>query len=87
MRKYQFVVGVSLPALEEALNRIAEGEHSVSLNQVLHAPGTGFVAVLEHADNHGGPRVRRTRTDATATGTVSTTKKRLKPMPRRSTSG
>jgi hypothetical protein len=59
MRRYKFVVGVNLSALEEELNRIAEDEQSVSLNQVLHAQGTGFVGVLEYPGSHSGALVER----------------------------
>jgi hypothetical protein len=47
MTKYQFIVGVSLAALEEQVNRIVRDEPEIKLNQVFYAQGTGFVAVLE----------------------------------------
>jgi hypothetical protein len=50
MPKYQFIVGVSLAALEADLNRIVQEEPSLKLHQVMYAPGTGFVAVLEHVE-------------------------------------
>jgi len=47
MAKYQFIVGVSLAALEEQVNRIVSEEPKIKLNQVFYAQGTGFVAVVE----------------------------------------
>jgi hypothetical protein len=47
MRRYQFVVGVSLAALDEELDRTAGDDPSIALAQVFYAAGTGFVAVLE----------------------------------------
>lgn len=49
-KKYRFVVGVSLAALEQDLNRMVEDESVFELRQVLYAQGTGFIAVIEHAD-------------------------------------
>ncbi|GEM_PF-7026923 len=51
MLRYQFIVGVSLPALEENLNRIAVSEPSLKLIQIMYVHGTGFVAVVERSDN------------------------------------
>jgi hypothetical protein len=50
MPKYQFVVGVSLAALEADLNRIVQEEPSLKLHQIMYAQGTGFVAVVERAE-------------------------------------
>jgi hypothetical protein len=50
MPKYQFVVGVSLAALQADLNRIVQEEPSLQLHQVMYAPGTGFVAVVERTE-------------------------------------
>jgi hypothetical protein len=47
--KYHFVVGVSLTALETALNEL---DDELELRQVLYAQGTGFVAVMERSP-HG----------------------------------
>ncbi len=47
MQRYQFIVGVSLPALEEEVNRIVNDELFAKLNQVFYAPGTGFVGIVE----------------------------------------
>jgi len=49
MPKYQFIVGVSLGALEGNLNQIAADAPNLKLNQVFFAQGTGFVAVVEHS--------------------------------------
>ena len=51
MPRYQFLVGVSLTALEEELNRMVSGEPSLKLHQVLYIQGTGFVAVVEHSES------------------------------------
>jgi hypothetical protein len=50
MRKYQFIVGVSLSALEEEVNRVVNDEQSAKLNQVFYAQGTGFVGVIERPE-------------------------------------
>lgn len=47
MTQYQFVTGISLAALQDEVNRIASEEPGLTLNQVLHVPGAGFVAVIE----------------------------------------
>jgi hypothetical protein len=49
--RYRFVTGVSLAALELELNRQAEHNAHMELKQVLHAPGAGFVAILEREDD------------------------------------
>ncbi len=51
MRRYQFIVGVSLAALEAELNRIANDEDFVELRQVFYVQGTGFVAAVERLEN------------------------------------
>jgi hypothetical protein len=51
MRRYQFVVGVSLSALEETLNRLVSQEPGLKLNQVFYAHGTGFVAAVERSES------------------------------------
>ena len=51
MQKYQFVVGVSLSALEEELNRLVNYEPSLKLIQVIFAVGTGFVAIVERSES------------------------------------
>ena len=51
MPRYQFIVGVSLSALEEQVNQLVNDEGSAKLTQVLYAQGTGFVGVVEHAEN------------------------------------
>jgi hypothetical protein len=55
MRKYQFVVGVSLAALEEEVNRLVSEEPGLRLIQVLQVMGSGLVAVVEHADRIAEP--------------------------------
>lgn len=47
MARYRFITAVSLAALEQDLNRAAADDASLDLVQVLHVPGTGFVAVVE----------------------------------------
>jgi hypothetical protein len=56
MRKYQFVVGVSLAALEEEVNRLVNDEPALRLIQVLYAVGSGFVAIMERSAASGEPR-------------------------------
>jgi len=51
MRRYQFVVGMTLAALEEEVNRIVNNEPSTKLIQVFYAQGTGFVGVVEYLEN------------------------------------
>lgn len=46
-KKYQFVIGVNLPALEDDLNRLAVDEAGFKLNQVFYVQGTGFIGVVE----------------------------------------
>jgi len=48
MTRYRFIVGATLAALEQDLNRIADAEPDIELRQVLLAQGTGFVAVVEY---------------------------------------
>jgi len=55
MRKYQFVVGVSLPVLEDEVDRLVQDEPGLKLIQVLYAAGSGFVAVVEHPGPAGEP--------------------------------
>jgi hypothetical protein len=50
MRAYQFIVGVSLSALEKELNQVANHKDFVGLNQVLHVQGIGFIAVVERME-------------------------------------
>jgi len=56
MQRYQFVVGASITALEEAVNRIVSEEPCLKLNHVIYAQGTGFVAVIEHPENARTPQ-------------------------------
>ena len=56
MRKYLFVVGVSLPQLEEEVNRLVNDEPSLKLIQVIYAAGTGFVGIVEHSESAGAPQ-------------------------------
>ena len=53
MSKYKFLVGVTPAALEAELNSADAQEPLLKLRQVLLAPGTGFIAVVEYPD--GGP--------------------------------
>ena len=53
-RRYQFVVSVSLAALEEDLNRAVGDDPSIALVQVFYAAGTGFIAVLERGGQSPG---------------------------------
>jgi hypothetical protein len=46
MRQYQFVTGISLALLQDEVNRLAADHPDLTLNQVLHVPAHGFVAVL-----------------------------------------
>lgn len=48
MRRYQFVVGMTISALEDELNRIMNDDPSTKLIQVLYAQGTGFIGIIEH---------------------------------------
>jgi hypothetical protein len=70
MLRYQFIVGVTLSALEEELNQVVNNEHSAKLNQVFYAQGIGFVAVVEHLESTEVLQVeqidRRTNPIATA---------------------
>ncbi len=50
MPRYQFVVGVSVTALEESVNHIVSDEPCLKLNHVLYAQGTGFIAVVERPE-------------------------------------
>ena len=59
MQRYQFLVGVSVPALEEEVNRIVNDERSAKLNQVFYAPGTGFVGVVERLESAGVIQAKR----------------------------
>jgi hypothetical protein len=47
MGRYQFVVGVSLAALEEEVNRLVQDDPGLKLIQVLYAVGSGFTAIIE----------------------------------------
>jgi hypothetical protein len=49
MSRYRFIVGATLAALEQELNRVVDNDPEIELRQVLLAPGTGFVAVIESA--------------------------------------
>jgi hypothetical protein len=51
VRRYRFIVGVSLAALDDELDRVAGEDEEVALAQVFYAPGTGFVAVLERREH------------------------------------
>jgi hypothetical protein len=51
MQRYQFVVGASVTALEEAVNRIVSDEPCLKLSHVIYAQGTGFVAVVERLES------------------------------------
>jgi hypothetical protein len=57
MRRYQFVPGVSLGALEEEVNRLVNEEPSLKLIQVLQVMGSGLVAVMERPDGLAEPRL------------------------------
>ncbi len=52
-RRYRFIVAVSLSALEEEVNRVAEAEPCLKLNQVLYVMGSGYVAVMERSEYSG----------------------------------
>ena len=69
MRRYQFVVGVSLAALEEDLERTAGDDVSIALVQVFYAVGTGFVAVLERRGRASRPE--REDSEDAASGTIA----------------
>ena len=56
MLKYQFVVGVSLAALEQEVKRLVNDEPALKLIQVLYAVGSGFVAIMERSAASGEPR-------------------------------
>lgn len=45
--RFRFVTGVSIAALEDALNAVPD---ELELKQVLYASGAGFVAILETRD-------------------------------------
>ncbi|MBS0423445.1 MAG: hypothetical protein JSR71_03235 [Proteobacteria bacterium] len=47
MSRYQFIVGVSLAALEQELNQKMNDQPCLRLSQIFYAQGTGFVAVTE----------------------------------------
>ncbi len=47
MPRYRFVVAASLAALEQELNRLVGEEPDLEFIQLLHAPGTGFIAVVK----------------------------------------
>lgn len=51
MSRYKFIVGVTLAALEEELNRIVAKDPRTKLIQVFYAQGAGYVAVVEYLDN------------------------------------
>ena len=53
MARYRFITAVSLAALQQDLNRAAADDASLDLVQVLHVPGTGFVAVVEVDEDEG----------------------------------
>jgi hypothetical protein len=53
MRRYQFVVGVSLSALEAELSQIMNNEPGLVLREFTYAQGTGFVAVVERSEGNG----------------------------------
>ncbi len=50
MQRYQFVVGVSLSALDAELNRIVKEDPCLVLRGFTYAQGTGFVAVMERSE-------------------------------------
>lgn len=50
MPRYEFIIGVSLSMLEQELNRRVASDPCLALNQVMYAPGTGFVAVVERSE-------------------------------------
>jgi len=47
MRQYQFVIGISLALLQDEVNRLAAESPELTLNQILHVPGQGFVGIIE----------------------------------------
>lgn len=47
LRRYRFIVGVTLAALEDDVNRVVHDDPRLCLFQVFYATGTGFVGVLE----------------------------------------
>ena len=55
MDKYQFIVGMSVPALEVEINRLVSGDTDLHLRQVLFAQGTGFIAIVERTGEHPPP--------------------------------
>lgn len=46
-RRFRVIVGISVASIEEELNRV---DAELDLRQLVYAPGTGFVAVLERSD-------------------------------------
>jgi hypothetical protein len=52
MHRYQFVIGVSLSALEAELNRIVKEEPFLALRGFTFAHGIGFIAVVERSEGN-----------------------------------
>lgn len=65
MKKYKFIVGVSILALDEDLNRFLQDSPEHEVFEIFYAQGTGFVAVL--GCDEGDAEVPHEATDKTAT--------------------
>lgn len=64
-RRYRFLVGVTLAALEDDLNQVVTADPSLAVVQVFYAAGTGYVALVERRPRHheAAPRIAETRRD------------------------
>jgi hypothetical protein len=64
MTRYKLLLGVTLPTLEEEINRMASDDSSAKLLDAFFAQGTGFIGVMEYegAEEARGQAPKKSKT-------------------------